>query len=696
MKKKVNFKNILLFVGFLVAINFMYPAPITKKFNLQIGTIAPRDIIAPYTFYIKKDKNELQEEMDRTKQTILPVLHKLPVNVNQDINNFFQRLEELKQNPILFEKKRAELVSKIPTLTEPSIRVLLLKDYLPIRDTLVNTINEFMEQGIIESISQIYLPTVVLLGQEIPVDLQNFIEYNRIPMLLKERSSISFKDIASKNTFIELGNFFVKPNLRFDPVETAKRREQISIQVEPTKGIVQKGEIIVRAHDIVTPEVIEKLNSLPQSPREANISLILGRNIIYIIAILVLFFCIYFFNLPLINEFKKLLLLLLLLCITIGMTAGTILLDLPDYLIPVATFGVLSSLLLGMQAGIIGIITLTILLSAYTSGDFSSILLSLFAGSISVFSTTEVKRSFDFYKPVVYLAATYGLAALAIGLLKLSPFLILVKSVGWAALGGVTASFIAFGLLPLFESTFRITTSITLLEYADFNHPMMQRLATYAPGTYHHSITVANLAEAGARVINANPLLARVGAYYHDIGKLKKPNYFIENQVGGVRSHRNKIKPELNALVVISHVKEGVELAKSENFPQEIIDIIASHHGTTMASTFYQKAKEVNIEGNGINELDFQYPGPLPKTKEAAIVMLADAIEATARSTEDSTPVKLKSIIEETIATRLEEKQFSMANLSMEELRKIENSFLPILMGVFHPRINYEKHTNSK
>lgn len=692
MKKKINIKNILLFVGFLIALNFMYPAPITTKFNLQVGMIAPRDIIAPYTFYIKKNKTEIQEETERARQAIFPVLRKIPVNISQQLNDFFQKLEELRQNPIPLEKKRAELISRIPSLTDQSTTVLLLKDYSPIRDTLFNLINEYMDVGIVESMASISSPTIVIMEQELPISLQNFIDYREIPRLIKERTTNSFGNRASQNATVEIGSFFIKPNLKFDPVETEKRKEFIMAQLKTTKGVIQKGEMIVRAHDIITPEAIEKLNSLPQYPGKAKISLALGRNIIYIVAIIVLFLCLYFFNLPLINEFKRLLLLVILLCVAIGMTSTAVLLNLSTYLIPVATFGILASLLLGTQTGIIGVLTLTILLSAYTAGDFGVVLLSLFAGSISVFSATDVKRSFDFYKPVVYLAITYGCTALGIELLKLSSFLPLVKSVGWAAMGGVTASFIAFGLLPLFESIFKITTPITLLEYADFNHPMMQRLATYAPGTYHHSITTANLAEAGARAINANPLLARVGAYYHDVGKLKKPNYFIENQ-----SHhpRSKLKPELNALVVISHVKEGIELAKSEDFPQEIIDIISSHHGTTMASIFYEKAKELNVEGNVINELDFQYTGPLPKTKEAAIVMLADAIEATSRSVEEPTPVKLKSVIEETIQSRLEEKQLSMANLSLDELRKIENSFLPILMGVFHPRINYEKHSST-
>ncbi|MDD2889839.1 MAG: HDIG domain-containing protein [bacterium] len=694
MKKKIRTNSIILFAAFLVVLNLMYPAPINTKFNLQIGTVAPRDIIAPCTFYIQKNKSELQMETEKAKQSVVPVLRKTLIPASQQASQFFQKLDEIKTDSVPYDKKKENLALIMPTITEQSSSMLLKKPYSAIRDTLISLIDEFMEKGVIESTSLIISPIVVIVGQEVPTFLENFIDYDNISISLKEKASSSFKDKATTNAFVEIGEFFIKPNLKLDYAETEKRKEQIIAQVKPTKGIIQKGEIIVRAHDIVTPSILERLSSLPQSSGETKLSIILGRNVIYIIAIFVLLLCIYFLHLTLLNDLKKMGLLLLLLAVTAGMTSIVLVLNLSGYLIPVATFGILVSLLLGTQVGIIGVITLTILISAYTGGDFGPIILSLFAGNISVFASSNVKRSFDFYKPLAYLALAYGVTAVAVELLKLSPFLPLLVSVGWALLGGVASAFIAFGLLPLFENAFKITTSITLLEYADFNHPMMQRLAVYAPGTYHHSITVANLAEAGARAVNAYPLLARVGAYYHDIGKLKKPNYFVENQ--GERHRNSKIKPELNALVVISHVKEGVELAQSEGFPKEIVDIIASHHGTTMASMFYQKAKENESEGSDVNELDFRYPGPLPKTKEAAIVMLADVVEATARSVDSPAPNKLKNIIEETIKMRLEENQLSMANLSLEELRKIESSFLPILMGVFHPRISYEKNISSK
>ncbi|MDD5528626.1 MAG: HDIG domain-containing protein [bacterium] len=694
MKKKIRTNSIILFAAFLVVLNLMYPAPVNTKFNLQLGTVAPRDIIAPCTFYIQKNKNELQAEIEKVKQFVVPVLQETPIPANQQASQFFQKLDEIKTDSVSYDKKKENLALIIPTITEQSSSMLLRKPYAGIRDTLLNLIDGFMEKGVIESTGLISSPVVVIMGQELPTFLENFVNYNDVSALLEEKAINSFKDKATISAFIEIGQFFIKPNLKFDYIETEKRKEEIIAQVKPTKGVIQKGEIIVRAHDIVTQNTLERLSSLPQSSGKTKLSIILGRNIVYILAIFILLLCIYFLHLTLLNDLKKMVLLLLLLSVTAGMTSVVLVLNLSAYLIPAATFGILVSLLLGTQVGIIGVIVLTILISVYTGGDFGPIILSLFVGNISVFASANVKRSFDFYKPVVYLALAYGVTALAVELLKLSPFLPLLVSVGWALLGGVASAFIAFGLLPLFENAFKITTSITLLEYADFNHPMMQRLAVYAPGTYHHSITVANLAEAGARAVNAYPLLARVGAYYHDMGKLKKPNYFVENQ--GEKHRTSKIKPELNALVVISHVKEGVELAQSEGFPKEIVDIIASHHGTTMASMFYQKAKENEAEGSDVNELDFRYPGPLPKTKEAAIVMLADVVEATARSVDSPAPNKLKNIIEETIKMRLEEDQLSMANLSMEELGKIETSFLPILMGVFHPRISYEKNISAK
>lgn len=688
---ELKIKNIILLVGFLVALNLMYPTLFPQKIGLKVGDVAERDIIAPSTFYIKKSKAELQEEIKLAKQSVPPVLRKLPdasKNIKQELNNFFKELKNIRTENIPLTDKKAKLTSIVPTLKEKDCTLLLRRKYKIVQDASSKIVDKMLKQGVI-SYKSIDSP-IVTLGES-SINKTKFVNYDNILSLIKQEVVGMSKNVTIVNIIAKLAHSFIKPNLILDSKETLKRTKEAINQIQPTKGVVLKNEIIVRAHDKVTESAAEKINSLPQAGTTSRFRLFFGINVMYLIALFTLLLCIYFINPALLKEFNKMVLLLLLLCLVMGISSLIILSKLPLYFIPVAAFGILVSLLLGAQIGIIGVITLTILLATYSAGESELIIFSLFLGILSVFASKNVKKSFDFYKSLAFLSGGCICVALGIEAMKLSPFIPLVKSMGWAALGGITATFFAFALLPLFEHIFKLTTHITLTSYADLDHPLMQTLATYASGTYHHSLTVANLAEAAARAINANPLLARVGAYYHDIGKLKRPNYFIENQRG--EDPHAKLKPELNAFIIISHVKEGVALAKKENLPEEIIQIIASHHGTTLVSPFYVKAKDVDEEAN---ELDFRYKGPLPTTKESAIVMLADAVEATARSIDEPTPALLKGVIEDTVKRRVADGQLSKVDLSLDELKKVEYSFLPILMGIFHSRTEYDKSLYKK
>jgi hypothetical protein len=248
----------------------------------------------------------------------------------------------------------------------------------------------------------------------------------------------------------------------------------------------------------------------------------------------------------------------------------------------------------------------------------------------------------------------------------------------------VNLSFVLF--LPLFERMFDFTTDLTLLELGNLNLPIFKDMAIEAPGTYHHSIVVGNLAEAGARYIDGDPVLARVGAYYHDMGKLKKPEYFIENQIGMKNPH-DLLKPQMSALIIISHVKDGIEMAKKMKLPRKIIEVIEQHHGTTMIEMFYKKASE---ESKDANQDSFRYPGPRPKTKETALVMLADSVEAAARGERSITASKLQKIVKGNIEKKFNDGQLDDCPITRYDLEQIKAAFMPILTGVFHPRVDYE------
>ncbi len=261
----------------------------------------------------------------------------------------------------------------------------------------------------------------------------------------------------------------------------------------------------------------------------------------------------------------------------------------------------------------------------------------------------------------------------------------------WYAGGAGLAGLFMTALLPFLEQLFDIQTDISLLELSDANHPLLKELVQRAAGTYNHSINVASIAEAAADSIGANGLLCRVGAYFHDVGKLRKPEYFIENQSGGVNKH-DELVPTMSTLVIIAHVKDGAEIARSHRLPKRILDLIEQHHGTTLVEYFYRRATQQNEEsenGTQIDESDFRYPGPKPQTPEAAVMMLADAVESASRALREPTPARLESLVREIAKKRLDDGQFDQCSITLEQLNTIQKSLIKSLNAMYHARVQY-------
>jgi putative nucleotidyltransferase with HDIG domain len=281
------------------------------------------------------------------------------------------------------------------------------------------------------------------------------------------------------------------------------------------------------------------------------------------------------------------------------------------------------------------------------------------------------------------------LTALTITLFKNELISIAPLVAGAAALlNGIIVVTLVSALLPLFEYVFKMTTDISLLELLDLNQPLMRELLVEAPGTYHHSIIVGNLTESAAEAVGVNPLLARVSAYYHDIGKIKMPDYFIENQIATLSKH-DKLAPRMSSLILLSHVKEGVELAKQHNLPQVVIDIIQQHHGTSVQTFFFQKAKEHNETIKPLTEEDFRYPGPKPQSRVAALVMMADAVEAASRVLTDTSPARVSMLVDKIINHCFIDGQLDNCELTLKDIREIRSNFVYLLTSMYHKRINY-------
>ena len=364
-------------------------------------------------------------------------------------------------------------------------------------------------------------------------------------------------------------------------------------------------------------------------------------------------------------------------------------LSLSVYTIPAVGFSILITLLFdNVNLAIFFSFFISSLAVSFLDGNLS-IGLGLFSGALVATKLSyRVYRRFDLIKAGILGGLVEAIVIILTKGNKIYFSFQDLKIFQYSLVSSFLSSVLVIGLLPIFEFIFGALSNISLLELFDFNRPLVKRLILEAPGTYQHSLAVANLSEAAANAIGANPLLARVGAYYHDIGKLSKPNYFIENLVGYKDMHKN-LKPSLSKLIILNHVKEGIELAKRYHLHPKIIDFIAQHHGRSLVYFFYQKAKSQDSDIECMEE--YRYPGPKPKTKEIAIVSLADAIEAFSRTLEDPTPSKIEELVREVIRKRLIEGELNESNLTLKELEEIAITFIRILNAIFHTRINYPK-----
>jgi cyclic-di-AMP phosphodiesterase PgpH len=312
---------------------------------------------------------------------------------------------------------------------------------------------------------------------------------------------------------------------------------------------------------------------------------------------------------------------------------------------------------------------------------------AMVGGAAAAFSVGVVHRRSRTWHFILILTLAYAAAAVTMGLMRSRDVTEVLTSIGWGGVNAVVASLLAIGFLPLLEGLARITTNQTRLELSDLNRNLLKRLSFEASGTYHHTINVSNMAEASCNAIGANGLLARVGAYYHDIGKLVKPQYFIENQPKGRNPH-DKLKPLMSASIIRSHVTEGLRLADEEGLPDVIKDFIAQHHGTQQISFFYDRSRELDPKAH-INPADFTYPGPKPQTKETAVLMLADSVESASRVLQEPTPDRLRDLVQRIVEGKIAQGQLSESPLTLHDIERVKEQLVHVLNGMYHHRIDY-------
>lgn len=527
-----------------------------------------------------------------------------------------------------------------------------------------------------------------------------------------KKHAIVFNDFSpsEREKLMKLVNYFAVDNFRLNEGETRFRQRQAADSVTPSTISIKKGQNIVREGSEIQPSqmvVLNEIDRLKNYQRRDLVSLVMAT--LFLSMILIFFSFVRRFTATRIRVTTKDLLSMgsvltvvvliakLFLFVAIAFDEklrGIVPTGSYLYLVPVAAGPMLIGLLIS-YGEVVWIFTLVLafVTSLLVDESFTFMVFAVVGGIAAARGVFKCRTRNDIYKAGIRVGLVNVVLIAALTIISAREFeglsQILLWNVSFAFLGGILSALVTMMLVPFLETVFNYTTDVKLLELSNLNHPLLRDMIVRAPGTYHHSLVVGSMVEAAAEEIQANPLLAKVSSYYHDIGKVEHANYFIENQKVGHNPH-DHLSPNMSKTILVAHVKDGVELGEKFKLGKPIIDVIRQHHGTTLISFFYHKAKEAeDSDIDSVNEEEFRYPGPKPQTKEAALSMLADSIEAAGRSLDEPTPVRLQAIVKNIIHAKFMDGQLEECNLTLKDLSVIEEAFVRILLGIYHQRIGY-------
>ncbi len=731
--KRNPFIRAFIFLTFIAISMLSLPyATINSGLNYTVGQPwRAEDLTAPTTFAVKKTPQEIEQEEEALRRQVAPIFRvdlNAPISIQTRIDSLYRNIQPVLESYYAWRSNMAESGNRTAfddsirfaqefgnagiELTEPSWNTLfqsyenVQSNDLPsnqfigvlVKSRLESLIEQLLDEGIINvSKSTISGSEITIRNQRSSTEQTVNLARVRDRKEANEFAQFQFNrqfDEAAAQLAMELYNKAILPNYIYSEEDTEAKIQEALDTISPTKGAIAQGQMIIRRGDLVTPERANILESYSES-RSDNASeterwiRFSGGGIAIIAISMVFFMYLYLYRRPITSHNG----LFLLVFLTMGLitTASAILFKLDigsPYVIPIAIAPIILTIIFDSRVGIIASVTLASLIGLVNGNDFEFTIATICACSMGVFSVRDIKdRSQFFFTTPGVVFITYIIVTGAFALAKLSGWDSYFNQLLFIAISSIFILF-TYPIILLFEKVFGVTTDFTLLELSDTNRPLLKELMNKAPGTFHHSLQVANLAEAAASAIRANSLLCRVGALYHDIGKMVKPSYFVENQSSGSNEHDN-LKPQMSAMIIKAHVSEGVKMAEEKGLPRSIIEFIKTHHGTSVIRYFYEKAKEDSSLKEMLNEEQFRYDGPLPSTKETGILLLADGIEAASRAMKNPTYSKLENLVNRMVDDRVSEGQLSHCPLTFRDLNIIKETFLNILVGVYHSRIEY-------
>ena len=679
----------------------------------RVGAISSDNIIAPFPIVVQKSARELEDERNLSAAQVPLILEEdslVSRSVLTQLGQFVASADSIRRSPAGGNSRatdKADLLGAgFPAYSRSVIETALLAstDLKKLDSILRETLTQEIYQiGVVRHMSDmpdITNKTVVVRSGEkellyprakvIDLALANA----HLLTALNKRSSADPIDVEF---YYLVGRGVIQPNLRVNMDEYSKRLTQDLSTIPRVSDSVGAGDIIVMANQRVGEReaaLLAQMAHLERSRAEesgflAIIFPYVTRILLVAIVLGVLYLFLSHFRPEIFASNQKLVAIfgvlgIQLVCIHFAELFGTS----SIYVYPVAILPVMVSVLFDAEVGLFATVALSLLLGVTHQFDFSIALMTTAIGVPACFASRGVRRRGHFYRILFLLMASYAAYVLVFESLSIFPSEELLSEVVYGVASAMFSIGLILFLLPIFESVFSITTDITLLELSDLNHPLLKRLSIEAPGTYHHSIQVGNLCETAAKAIGANPLLARVGCYYHDIGKIEIPEYFVENQLG-IKSRHETLSPSMSAMVLSSHVKRGRMLGEEADIPDDVLNFIEEHHGTMVMKYFYNKAVEQGADVSAIDK--FRYPGPKPQIRETGIAMLADAVEAASRTLDDPKPARIDALIQRIINERFQSGELEECPLTLRDLAKIKEAFVHAVIASFHQRVHYPK-----
>ena len=667
--------------AFLATVFLLYLiVPGESRFKFEFQKNAPwrhETLIAPFNFAILKADDQVKLEQDSVNNRYIPYFKVDTLEQIAQTNNLINALEKFE----LDSANTKKIVSYLSELYESGILEQSPANHpiLQNKEEIILITNKLAERIPVENLYSLKTAYQILHDNTKNLLGENYSKFSQ---------TINLSDFLKAN---------VNYDVEFNTIELQKQIDAVSL----TQGMVQAGERIIFKGDIVTPDKFTILDSLKKSyetKRGQDIErylLILGKIILIVACLLILIFYLYYFRPEIFNQKRRLSFILIMIVLMV-FTSRFIndQADISLYIVPIAILPILLRIFFDSRTAIFTLLVTSLLIGYFAPNNYEYIFLNLIAGIIAVFSLDKLHRRSHLVFTAVWVFISYSIVFLALSMIQEGN----IESIPWKNLewfgGNALLILLAYPLIYIFEKLFGFVSDVTLIELSDTNQPLLRKLAQDAPGTFQHSIQVANLAEEVIIRIGGNPFLVRAGALYHDIGKTNQPAFFIENQSAGMNPH-NQLDNKESAKIIIDHVTHGVKIARRNKLPEMLIDFISSHHGTMQAKYFFTMYKNEHPD-EVVDAKDFTYPGPPPKSKETSVVMMTDGIEAATRALKEKTYENLHQLIEGMVKDKLESGQLDNAELTLREIRIFKETILEKLMNIYHVRIEYPKDNNQE